>query len=72
MMFGIFIILYVLQVLVASWYQRHWRYGPMEYLLRMFTYWQLRVGKKNMRDIIPRKSLGQNYVLGYELYIGSS
>lgn len=46
MMFGIFIILYVLQVLVASWYQRHWRYGPMEYLLRMFTYWQLRVGKK--------------------------
>ena len=46
MMFGIFIVLYVLQVLVASWYQRHWRYGPMEYLLRMFTYWQLRVGKK--------------------------
>ena len=58
MMFGIFIVLYVLQVLVAL---VSTSYGPMEYLLRMFTYWQLRVGKKNMLDIIPRKSLAIMY-----------
>jgi uncharacterized membrane protein YeiB len=42
----LFIIIYIAQVYLATWYQRHLRYGPLEYLLRMFTYWKWNVNKK--------------------------
>ena len=41
-----FILIYVLQMLLATWYQKHWRYGPLEYILRMFTHWKIKVGKR--------------------------
>lgn len=41
-----FILIYVLQMLFATWYQKHWRYGPLEYILRMFTHWKIKVGKR--------------------------
>ncbi|PTI04588.1 DUF418 domain-containing protein [Staphylococcus xylosus] len=33
-----FIILYLVQVIIAFWYQKYLRYGPLEYVLRVFTY----------------------------------
>lgn len=35
----IFIILFSFQVVIAFWYQKYLRYGPLEYVLRVFTYW---------------------------------
>ncbi|MFS4465219.1 DUF418 domain-containing protein [Staphylococcus haemolyticus] len=34
----LFVIIYILLVLLATLHQRYFRYGPLEYLLRMFTY----------------------------------
>lgn len=41
-----FMLIYVLQMIFATWYQKHWRYGPLEYILRMFTHWKIKVGKR--------------------------
>ncbi|ELP8702832.1 DUF418 domain-containing protein, partial [Staphylococcus pseudintermedius] len=35
----IFIILFLIQMVIAFWYQKYLRYGPLEYVLRVFTYW---------------------------------
>lgn len=42
----LFVIIYILLVLLATLHQRYFRYGPLEYLLRMFTYWKWHVGKR--------------------------
>ncbi|WP_204193777.1 MULTISPECIES: DUF418 domain-containing protein [unclassified Staphylococcus] len=42
----LFIVIYILLVVLATLHQRHFRYGPLEYLLRMFTYWKWHVGKR--------------------------
>ncbi|MGV3274678.1 DUF418 domain-containing protein [Staphylococcus sp. 11261D007BR] len=36
-----FILFYCLQVVVAHFYMKHWRYGPLEYILRVVTYLKL-------------------------------
>ncbi|WP_251518680.1 MULTISPECIES: DUF418 domain-containing protein [Staphylococcus] len=41
-----FIGIYVIQIFLASWYQKYFRYGPLEYILRMFTYWKVKVKAK--------------------------
>lgn len=35
----IFLILFLIQMIIAFWYQKYLRYGPLEYVLRVFTYW---------------------------------
>lgn len=35
----VFIILFLIQMVIAFWYQKYLRYGPLEYVLRVFTYW---------------------------------
>ncbi|MGO1758412.1 DUF418 domain-containing protein [Mammaliicoccus vitulinus] len=40
-----FVLIYILQMVLASWYQKYLRYGPLEYLLRMFTYWKIKIAK---------------------------
>lgn len=42
----LFVFIYIVLVLLATLHQRHFRYGPLEYLLRMFTYWKWHVGKR--------------------------
>lgn len=42
----LFVIIYIVLVLLATLHQRYFRYGPLEYLLRMFTYWKWHVGKR--------------------------
>ncbi|MHB7913966.1 DUF418 domain-containing protein [Staphylococcus haemolyticus] len=42
----LFVIIYILLVLLATLHQRYFQYGPLEYLLRMFTYWKWHVGKR--------------------------
>lgn len=42
----IFIIVYICQMLLATWYQKNLRYGPLEYILRMFTYFKFKVRAK--------------------------
>lgn len=42
----LFAIIYILLVLLATLHQRYFQYGPLEYLLRMFTYWKWHVGKR--------------------------
>ncbi|HCT0320581.1 TPA: DUF418 domain-containing protein, partial [Staphylococcus pseudintermedius] len=34
-----FIILFLIQMITVFWYQKYLRYGPLEYVLRVFTYW---------------------------------
>ncbi|WP_239734556.1 DUF418 domain-containing protein [Mammaliicoccus sp. G-M28] len=41
-----FVVFYILQMILASWYQRYLRYGPLEYMLRMFTHWKMNVSKR--------------------------
>ncbi|MDT3994854.1 DUF418 domain-containing protein, partial [Mammaliicoccus fleurettii] len=41
-----FVVFYILQMILASWYQRYLRYGPLEYILRMFTHWKMNVSKR--------------------------
>lgn len=42
----LFVFIYIVLVLLATLHQRYFRYGPLEYLLRMFTYWKWHVGKR--------------------------
>ena len=38
---GLALVIYTLQVLIAHWWCQHFRYGPVEWLWRSLTYWQL-------------------------------
>ena len=40
-----FITLYFIQVIIAFWYQKYFKYGPLEYILRVFTYLKFKTGK---------------------------
>lgn len=46
----IFIVFYILQMILAVWYLKHFTYGPLEYLLRTVTYMNFRKKKWN-RDM---------------------
>lgn len=46
----IFIVFYILQMIIAVWYLKHFTYGPLEYLLRTVTYMNFRK-KKWGRDM---------------------
>ncbi|MGW7899839.1 DUF418 domain-containing protein [Staphylococcus shinii] len=41
-----FIVLYIAQVMIALWYQKYLRYGPLEYILRVFTYLKFKPNKE--------------------------
>lgn len=41
----LFTAFYVLQLMLATWYMKHFRYGPLEYLLRIITYLRIRSTK---------------------------
>ncbi|MCK1976249.1 DUF418 domain-containing protein [Jeotgalicoccus huakuii] len=41
----LFTLFYVLQLILATWYMKHFRYGPLEYLLRIVTYLRIRSRK---------------------------
>ena len=34
----IFIVFYIMQMIIAVWYLKHFTYGPLEYVLRTVTY----------------------------------
>ena len=41
----IFTLFYVLQLVLATWYLKYFKYGPLEYLLRIVTYLRIRSKK---------------------------
>ena len=45
----IFIVFYILQMILAVWYLKHFTYGPLEYVLRTVTYMNFR--KKKWGDL---------------------
>ncbi|CAD2081486.1 hypothetical protein GCM10007275_21110 [Jeotgalicoccus coquinae] len=49
----IFIVCYVLQMIMAVWYLKHFTYGPLEYILRTVTYMNFRKKKwsRDMKDL---------------------
>lgn len=44
----VFVAFYCLQVYIAKQYMKHWRYGPLEYILRVVTYLKIKPQKVKM------------------------
>lgn len=43
--FLIIVIVYILEMVLSTIYVKHFRYGPLEYLMRLFTYWTVKPRK---------------------------
>ncbi|QIH78877.1 DUF418 domain-containing protein [Macrococcoides canis] len=43
--FLIIVIVYILEMILSTIYVKHFRYGPLEYLMRLFTYWTVKPRK---------------------------
>jgi len=51
-----FVVMWVLQVLFSSWWLMHHKFGPLEWLLRRFTYGEIKFQKKEKEQLefVPR------------------
>ncbi|RXZ82634.1 DUF418 domain-containing protein [Paenibacillaceae bacterium] len=61
---GIALILYTLQLLGSAWYLTRFRTGPVERVLRIWTYWSWKGRPKPRNPQPPHQPLGDSSIGG--------